>query len=473
MSNTWSYDAEQAVAGVLGLVPGVGSLLSALTYILWPSTDNVWDDIKAQVEALVAQDLSDYETGQINDTLTGLKGVITEYTTTAGGDDPSAISATWISANTQFIASAPKFQDATYAVLLLPQFAQFANLHLSLLRDGVLFGSSWGWTADYLQQQQQLLTQTLKDYVSYVDTTYQQSFTPLVPGILDSPLKPPIPPVAAPPYLGSMNTGQTLFLWTNTYVRQMTRMVLDFATLWPYFDPSAYPPPVSIQLKSEIYSDPIGTAEGWNGLPSAPTQPMSQLTVWGASNIFAVQATYPQGAGPNGATTTPRLGNPTAGSSTPPLGGTFDVAANPITTASVLVSGGEPFACLFTFQDGSQAITGDTVAPSVQATYAYDGQIVSSVFINGVTPDTGADCIIFGFQYAAASAVSMSVLRTLYVSAPKVSSLPEFLEVVQPDAAGRKDVAALAEAQGWEAERAAYQAGRKARTQGQGAALAS
>ncbi|RKH57784.1 hypothetical protein D7V93_18005 [Corallococcus llansteffanensis] len=230
-----------------------------------------------------------------------------------------------------------------------PQFAQFANLHLSLLRDGVLFGSSWGWTADYLQQQQQLLTQTLKDSVSYVDTTYQNSFTPLDPGILNSPLKPPIPAVAPPPYLGSMDMGQTLFLWTNTYVRQMTRMALDFATLWPYFDPSAYPPPVSIQLKSEIYSDPIGTAQGWNGLPSAPTQPMSQLTVWGASNIFAEQATYPQGAGPNGATTTPRLGNATAGSSPPPLGGTFDVAANPITTVSVLVSGGEPVACFFTF----------------------------------------------------------------------------------------------------------------------------
>lgn len=92
----------------------------------------------------------------------------------------------------------------------------------------------------------------------------------------------------------------------------------------------------------------------------------------------------------------------------------------------------------------------------------------------------GRDLVVFSDPastrrptFPAASAVSMSLLRMLYVSAPTVSSLPEFLGGVQPDAAGRKDVGALAKAQGWEAERDAYQAGRKARTRGQGAALAS
>ena len=55
----WSYAAEQILAASLSSVPGVGALLGALVYIFWPSTgENVWDEIKAQVEALISQAMS-------------------------------------------------------------------------------------------------------------------------------------------------------------------------------------------------------------------------------------------------------------------------------------------------------------------------------------------------------------------------------------------------------------------------------
>lgn len=458
----WSYETEQAVAGALGMVPGIGSLLSALTYMLWPSTDDVWGEIQQQVQDLIGQDLSQYDQQQVTDALQGLQGVINNFlvvvnTTT----EPSYIAENWTAANSLFIASAPTFQDSTYGVALLPLFAQFVNLHLSLLRDGVLFGSQWGFEPDVIAEIQKQLTTAITNYTEYANKTYVGGFTYQY-GQWQAPLSGSA--ISKPIGSGSFSSGEQYFLWNNTYIRQLTRTVLDFVSLWPYFDPSSTTYPATIRLTSEIYSDPAGTAQGWRfvqgspgqlGVPTPPTQPMQQLTLWAYDNLDAVQATYPEGCGPNGVTTTARQGDQNGGSNVPPHGGVFDVATNPIVQVWVFLWGGEPSGVQLQFQDGTTAVVGEFDLDAATS-FSYSGQIVSSVYINGVGTYGSADCVFFGFQYQNPNLISVSTVETMYITDPTLESLQDLLNRLPAGSVDPTVIEQTATAEGWQALRAAY-----------------
>jgi hypothetical protein len=129
-----------------GKIPEVGGLISDITGVLWPATnkdDGVWDHIRANVEALINEKLDDDHYNNVSEHLTGLKSDMDIYLGSAGDND-SETSVYFITVQTQFGISLPFFQSKGREFLLLPLFTQFANLHLSLLRDGVLWGSKWG-----------------------------------------------------------------------------------------------------------------------------------------------------------------------------------------------------------------------------------------------------------------------------------------------------------------------------------------
>ncbi len=141
----WSNTAMNLIASTLGLIPEVGSLLSGLVYILWPSDqEDVWDEIKDQVQALVQQDLTQLVENLEAQTLQGLKGSIQDYQDALTTNDPSNISQNWTSAKLNFVQQMPQFQTQGYEVALLPYYAQAVNLYLALLLDGVLHGKDWG-----------------------------------------------------------------------------------------------------------------------------------------------------------------------------------------------------------------------------------------------------------------------------------------------------------------------------------------
>ena len=462
MSVNWSYDGEQIVAGALGMVPGVGSLLSALTYILWPSTDDVWQDIQQQVEALVQQDLSAYDAQQIADSLQGAQNIISQFLNVVTTDDTGYIVSAFTSANTVFLDEVPKFQDATYGIVLLPMFVQFANLHLSLLRDAVLFGSQWDLNAAAIAEIQTQLTETIASYTAYANQTYTNSFPYLT--YMSKQWVAPSPAPSPPPGSGSLSLGELQFLQDNNYIRQMTGMVLDYVSLWPYFDPSTTKYPASVRLTSEIYTDPMGTAQGWVwmqglrgqlGLPTPPTQPMQHLTIWAYNNLDAVQATYPAGCGPNGETTTPRLGDQNGGVNTPPQGGVFDVSTNPIVNVQISLYGGDPSGILLTFQDGTQATTGVFYTDS-STSFSYPGRIVSSAYVNGVGSYTSADCVFFGFQYGNQNLISMSVVETMFITLPGLNTIADLLALLPAGSVDPKLVEQTAISQNWQALRDAY-----------------
>lgn len=52
----WNNAAEVAIETALGQIPVVGSFLSGLLQIFWPkSGEDIWSEIKSQVEQLINQ----------------------------------------------------------------------------------------------------------------------------------------------------------------------------------------------------------------------------------------------------------------------------------------------------------------------------------------------------------------------------------------------------------------------------------
>lgn len=399
----WNNAAEQTIAAVLGEVPVVGSLLSPLVYIFWPPTQtDVWAQVEQQVEQLINQDLSQLVQQQVAASLQGLNNNLSSYLQAVKNGDPSNIADWWVATNADFLQQLPTFQLPDYQLLLLPLFAQFANMHLGLLRDGVLGGAQWGWSAAVLTQTEADLKAAISTYCAYVQTVYGQ-------GLQTVKANTPTNNHLAQPFRS-----------VNTYVRQMTLTVLDFQNLWQYFDASVYPTPTSVRLTREIYSDPMGTCDT-NGnlvLPSPPTQPVSQISVWAWDRIDAVQLTYPAGGGPGGVTQTARMGDQSGGRNGPPHGGLYTVANNPVVSATG-GSGDIVNFMSFTFADGSSSGTlGGNYPGGTASSWSFPNEVLSSIYINGISNFYGsAECAVFGFQFSYTPSVSEAVRKVLYVSA--------------------------------------------------------
>jgi delta endotoxin, N-terminal domain len=386
--------AKTAVATALGEIPEAGALLEALVEIFWPESENdVWDQIEQRVEELVQRDLSDSVFRQTQSDLTGLMNVLNDYTENAkAGHTAEVTSEYWHSAQTQFHASIPRFQTSGYEVLLLPLWAPAANMHLSLLRDGVLFGRGWGWNDTDCNSALKLLQNSISDYTAWAPRIFGLGMAEaLARGGVDYHKCQP-------------------FRAGNQYRGQMTPAVLDLAACWPYFDPTRYTPPVpaaDLYLDREIFTDPVGTADdsGLFILPQQPpAQPISHITVWSEPNLIdAIQVSYPSGGGPDKVTQTARMGSPSTGTShvvTVPAG-------NPITGVSVW-AGDVVQGLSFTFKDGSASPHFGSTGGS-RSDFSFCGeddqgnktwQSLSSIYVNGTSAYYRcADAAVFGFQH--------------------------------------------------------------------------
>ncbi|GIP18356.1 hypothetical protein J40TS1_39980 [Paenibacillus montaniterrae] len=397
----------------LGQVPAVGFVLSALVEIFWPSSQqDVWAEIESKVEQLVDQKISDLVYRQVEESLTGLHNNLNEYLWAVQNTrDKNLITQKFNIAHGHFIQELPHFQSKGYELLLLPLFTQFANLHLSLLRDGVLYGADWGWSEDIQLHQREQITQTIEQYTTYTNQVYTNALN-------DTKSKAPSNKYFTEPF----NT-------INRFTREMTLTVLDFKTLWSYYDPTLYPAPVKIYLDREIYSDAVGTADdsGPIQLPSPPTKPITKIEVWSWDRIDACQVTYEQGGGPDGVTQTPRMGNKDGGAAN-----VFDLTKLGPVTGVKTQSGTILDAWWFTFSDGSTSIRLGGDSGSYKNYFSYPDEILSSIKIMGVSNYfKSADCAVFGFKFKQETTIpEFAVLRTMYVASPAKISAQELARYV-------------------------------------------
>lgn len=407
----------------LGQIPVVGFALSALVEIFWPqSQQDVWAEIETKVEELVDQKISELVYRQVEESLTGLHNNINEYLwAVQNTTDNNLITQKFNIAHGLFIQELPHFQSKGYELLLLPLFAQFANLHLNLLRDGTLYGADWGWNDIVQAHMREVTSQTINSYTAYTDAVYNEALNQTI---------------ASAPSNGHHTEP---FNTVNRFVREMTLTVLDFKTLWQYFDPTEYPNPVDVYLDREIYSDALGTADdsGPIQLPPPPTEPITKIEVWSWDRIDACQVTYEPGGGPGGVTQTPRMGNKDGGASN-----VFDLTQlGPVVGVRTL-SGTILNALWFIFSDGSTSSQqGGKYPGGGESYFGYPDEILSSIKIMGVSKYyRSADCVVYGFKFNPEATPDPAVLRTMYIASPKELSPHELASHV-----GAKDVDALAE----------------------------
>lgn len=403
----WNDDAKILVTSVIEMIPVAGDILGGLLDIFWPSTkEDIWGEMKAQVEALIEQDIAAAVYQQVSEDLTGLNNNIILYVNEVKEGSPSEILAQWMITKNFFVNALPHFQSVGNELPLVPLFGQFANMYLGLLRDAVAFGVSWGRTdADHQQDITDLQT-GISDYTSYTTNTYNTGRSNLVNQTKADP------------------HHNEPFQTVNTFDRQMTLTVLDFMNTWPYFDVTLYPNGTKYVSTREIYSDPMGTCDDSGNIVIAtpvPTQLPTTLSVWSGSLYNAIQLTYPTGSGPGGVTTTKLMG----------ASGGFNrvyniPASNPIYSAATTY-GSVVNTITFKYVDGTYSDVLGSVAGSNVQTFGYYEQVLSSVHINGVSSFYGsADCVVYGFQDWQSPEAILRAISAMYVKSPKERSVADF-----------------------------------------------
>jgi hypothetical protein len=396
----WNDDAKAAVITVLeaGLPEG-GEILGLLVDILWPNTqEDVWGEIKGQVEALINQKIADNVYQQVSDDLRGLKNSIILYVSEINNGTVDDQRNQWLITRNLFADALPHFQSANYELLLSPLFAHFANMYLAILRDGVIFGKAWGRSAADQAQDTTNLTSAIDQFTTYTNGIYVAGHN------------------------GRRDATGGAFSSVNSYDREMTMTVLNFMDTWPYYDVTKYPTGATVTLAREIYSDPYGRT-GSLVMDSPPTQRPTSISVWAWDELDAVQLTYPAGSGPGGVTTTKRMGDQYGGA-THTHGGIVSVSpTNPIIGARATYNYDVPLTLQFLFDDGTT--TPLFGGAGTRGSGPYDSGFVgfnyyalSSIYATGPSSYPSANNVVFGYQLWKSPQLMSSAAQAIYVKSP-------------------------------------------------------
>ncbi|MCC8371364.1 MAG: insecticidal delta-endotoxin Cry8Ea1 family protein [Rickettsia endosymbiont of Pseudomimeciton antennatum] len=227
-----------------GEIPYVGNFLALLIGLFWPSSEeSIWDEIKAQVERLIDTKIDEAIYALVNGFLIGLGDNLKAFLQTVKLGDPALMSQNFVACHNLFVNELPQFQLQINDTQkqLLPLFVQFANLHLALLRTGVLNADKMNWPKDVRMLYTNIITQTIKDYGDYTNKMYQE--------IQDEA---DICPISDPNYVAQ-------FYFGNECRRKYQISVLDFSFLFPFYDPVNYPNKVDVKLPRVVYMGPIGS----------------------------------------------------------------------------------------------------------------------------------------------------------------------------------------------------------------------
>jgi len=433
---TTSVDYNSAVLSVLmnnltstNFFPMAGLLVSSLTAILWPdSSSDVWSDIENNIEQLVGQQLSEEVSSSVQQYLSNLYPLINDYLMAVQGPiNNEKVTLYFNALNALCVEVLNTLQVLDSDLLLLPIFVQVANLQLGLQRDGIFHAKYWGWSETQISTLIQNNSEAIQQYTAFVQGTYNQAYSRIVsttPGNSH--------------YTEPFNT-------INAFVRGMTLIVLDFQSLWQYFDTTVYPRgSSSIYLDREIYSDALGTADnsGPIQLPSPPTKPIVAIQVWAWDRIDACQLYYEPNGGPDGVTQTPRMGDQNGGTVNIIYLQDPTVLPYKSIVSVTTLSGDIVNAITFTYSDGTTSgQLGGKYPGGEPSTFSYPNEILSSIKIMGISDYYGsANCIVYGFKFDSGQLIfDPNVLRTLYVAAPSKLSSTDLASYV-----GAKDVDQLA-----------------------------
>nr|AGU13850.1 pesticidal protein [Bacillus thuringiensis] len=227
-------------------------IISVLLPLLWPDQAGppgtteaqfTWDQWITAGEELAAQTVSTSVKDRAIDTTRILQSRMRDYqqaicnlqTDPDNEEYKADVRREFNDAEDQAKDAVIQFGNLNYAIPLLADYAEAANLHLLLLRDVVKFGEIWGFTALQVQQyysntgvgnpgMKQLLATYTDHCVRYYKEGLEKRYA-----------------------TGNWNAF-------NDYRRTMTIMVMDIVSLWPTYDSRVYTLPTKSQLTRTVYT---------------------------------------------------------------------------------------------------------------------------------------------------------------------------------------------------------------------------
>ncbi|MCR6789942.1 MULTISPECIES: insecticidal delta-endotoxin Cry8Ea1 family protein [Bacillus cereus group] len=167
------------IAGLIGK-----RILSELKNLIFPSGSiESMQDILRGAEQFLNQRLDADTFARVEAELIGLQANVEEFNQQVDNflnpnqnPVPLAIIDSVNTMQQLFLSRLPQFQIQRYQLLLLPLFAQAANLHLTFIRDVILNADEWGIPAATVRTYREHLKRYTRDYSNYCINTYQTAF---------------------------------------------------------------------------------------------------------------------------------------------------------------------------------------------------------------------------------------------------------------------------------------------------------
>ncbi|TPG88745.1 hypothetical protein EEL32_08025 [Brevibacillus laterosporus] len=243
-----------AVASMFTLGPGlliVGGIsagayvLASIVPLLWPADqDNTFDLVMEATEKLIDKKISELVRTLTEVKIKELQAQYDDYKLSFNHwvrypHDPKAIAdvkASLGNFNYACVGAMEALSMKGYEVAQLGAYAQAANLHLLLLRDGILYADYWNLAKDAPpgELNYERFIKYRKDYIDYCSHWYNE-------GLIDA---------------DENNNGLV-------YQRTMTILVLDVIAMFPMYDARLYNKPVKMEfLTRTIYTDQINGNHG-------------------------------------------------------------------------------------------------------------------------------------------------------------------------------------------------------------------
>lgn len=160
-----------------------------------------------------------------------------------------------------------EFKVKNYEVTVLPIYMQIANLHLLLLRDGMIYGDAWNLYRELgFSDQDSFYNHVLDKTKFYINDCLNYYNT----GLSNLKLDP-----------------NNSWIDITRYCRFMTFYILDMISIFPIYDTKVYDKPINMQtLTRKVYSDPVNFID--ENIPISEYEKMYNISPELFSTLFSI-----------------------------------------------------------------------------------------------------------------------------------------------------------------------------------------
>lgn len=285
------------VATLLGEVPIVGSMLAMLVNLFWPfGGKSAWEQVRAQVEAMIDAKIERAMFGMYVQKLDGLAKAFKLYLGAVVADDKTQMLNYFDIAHFSMTQFAEELNNPQFEWTFAPLYAVLGQFHVALLRDAVLHGRDWGWNAASYRGIVDQTKTTIDTYCAHLDDLAER---------YKSVYKKNVPASAGRHRTAIYNAWQP-------YHQARILLISDFRVLLEASDPVRNPDGKKEMQFEDVFSPAYGTADdcdytcerelsgdGVRPLYSAPLADISQIHVeYFNATPRVVDVSYPEGKGP-------------------------------------------------------------------------------------------------------------------------------------------------------------------------------